>query len=99
MHRATGEMQRVFVRALTSVPSHRHVQDSDFRDLCVNSISGLKPPVPVLSCRSGRRSREEDVAGLKGDEVADDAQLFIDLVNNLAGQRIRSEERRVGKEC
>src|SRR5258708_34996688 len=74
-----------FLCAVTSVPSHRHVQDSYVRDLCVDSISGLKPPSPVLSFRCGRRCREEGVAALKGDEVADDAQLFIDLVDHLAG--------------
>jgi hypothetical protein len=79
MHSSTAEIQRVvwvlelLVHAVTSVPSHRHVQDSYLRDLCVDSISGLKPPSPVFSCRYGRRSREKEVARLKGDEVANDA--------------------------
>src|ERR1700722_1986407 len=66
-------VSELFVHAVISVPSHRHVQDSYLRNLCVDSISGLKPPSPVLSCRSGRRSREKKVARLKGDEVANDA--------------------------
>ena len=94
MHSSTAEIQRVvwvlelLVHAVTSVPAHRHVQDSHLRDLRMDSISRLKPSVPVLSCRSRRRSREEDVAGLKGNEVANGAQLFVDLVDHLAGRRI-----------
>ena len=51
-------------------------------------ISWLEPFVSVHARRTRWGSREDDVAGLERDILADDAQHLIALVHHLAGPRV-----------